>query len=99
MTAITRSESTNKPPDGVHPVTVDYDDETSLVEALKGHQILIITLAVMAAPGTQSKLIKAASKAGVPYIMPNAWGIDPLNERLMQDTFFQKLFGAWRPTT
>lgn len=97
MTAITRSGSTNKLPDSVNSVIVDYDDETSLVEAMKGQQILIITLAVRAPPGTQSKLIRAASKAGVPYVMPNAWGTDPLNEKLMQDTFFQKPFGAWGP--
>lgn len=60
---------------------------------MKGHHILIITLAVRAPPGTQSKLIKAASKAGVSYIMPNAWGANPLNEELMKDTFFQKGFG------
>lgn len=96
VTALTRSESINKLPKGVKTVTVDYDDETSLVEAMKGQQMLIITLAVRAPPGTQSKLIKAASKAGVPYVMPNAWGADPLNEQLMQDTFFQKPFGEWR---
>lgn len=95
VTALTRSGSTNKLPEGVNPATVDYDDETSLVEAMKGHQILIITLAVRAPPGTQSKLIKAASKAGVGYVMPNAWGSDPLNRELMQDTFFLKPFGEW----
>lgn len=96
VTALTRSGSINKLAEGVNTVTVDYDDETSLIEAMKGHQILIITLAVRAPAGTQSKLIKAAAKAGVPYIMPNAWGADPLNERLMQDTLFQKPFGEWR---
>lgn len=99
VTAITRSDSTNKLPEGVSPVNVDYDDETSLVGAMKGHQALIITMAVTAPPGTQSKLIKAAAKAGVPYIMPNAWGTDPLNQKLMQDTFFEKRFSTWHPTT
>ncbi|KAK2597898.1 hypothetical protein N8I77_012651 [Diaporthe amygdali] len=92
VTALTRSGSNNKLPEGVSPVIVDYDDETSLVEAMKGHQILIITLAVRAPPGTQSKLIKAASKAGVSYIMPNAWGTNPLDEKLMKDTFFYQGF-------
>lgn len=95
VTALTRSGSTNKLPEGVNPITVDYDDETSLAEAMKGQQMLIITLAVTAPAGTQSKLIKAASKAGVSYIMPNVWGSDPLNKQLMEDTFFQKLFGEW----
>lgn len=95
VTALTRFGSTNKLPEGVNPITVDYDDEKSLVEAMKGQQILIITLAVTAPPGTQSKLIKAAAEAGVSYIMPNAWGMNPLNEQLMEDTFFQKPFGEW----
>lgn len=93
VTALTRSGSTNNVPEGVKPVTVDYDDAESLVQAMQGHQFLIITLAVSVPPGTQSKLIKAAAKAGVPYVMPNAWGTDPLNEKLMQDTMFQKPFG------
>ncbi|KAG8169868.1 hypothetical protein KVR01_000613 [Diaporthe batatas] len=92
VTAITRSGSTNSVPEGVSSVNVDYEDETSLVRAMKGHQALVITLAVKAPPGTQSKLIKAAAKAGVPYIMPNAWGSDPSNEKLMQDIFVQKSF-------
>lgn len=55
---------------------VDYNDESSLVAALTGQDFLVITLALTAPPDTHSKLVKAAAKAGVPYIMPNAYGID-----------------------
>lgn len=69
-------------PAGVKVAQVNYDDAdgASLVSALKGQQFLIITLAVRAPPGTHSKIVKAAAEAGVPYIMPNAHGVDFFNE-------------------
>lgn len=82
VTALTRQGSTNKLPEGVKSVFVNYDDEASLVSALKGQQFLIITLAVMAPPDTQSKLIRAAARAGVQYIMPNWYGSDFANDEL-----------------
>lgn len=72
---------------------VDYNDEASLVSALKGQQILVITLSVRAPPDTQAKLVEAASKAGVPYVMPNAWGTDPTNVQLTEKMGFGKRFG------
>lgn len=86
MTAITRANSSNKLPSGVKSVTVNYDDESSLVSALKGQQFLIITMSVMAPGDTQSKLVRAAAKAGVPYVMPNWYGGDFMNEELSQST-------------
>ncbi|CAM1502376.1 Fc.00g043600.m01.CDS01 [Cosmosporella sp. VM-42] len=85
VTAITRAGSTNKIPEGVKVATVDYDDEESLVSALKGQQFLAISMAVTAPPDTQEKLIKAAAKAKVPWIMPNGWGTDYTNEKLAQE--------------
>lgn len=73
-------------PAGVKSVSVDYDDETTLVEALRGQQFFIISLSVMAPPGTNRKLVDAAAKAGVPWVMPNCWGGDVANEKLVQDT-------------
>lgn len=57
-------------------VVVDYNNEPSLVSALSGQDFLIITLSVTAAPDAHSRLVKAAAKAGVPYIMPNAYGLN-----------------------
>ncbi|KAF7717142.1 Uncharacterized protein PECH_003990 [Penicillium ucsense] len=76
VTALSRPDSTNKPPPGIRVVTVDYDNEDNLVTALRGQQFLIITLSPTAAQGTHSKLVRAAAKAGVPYIMPNGYGGD-----------------------
>jgi len=41
------------------------------VETLRGQQVLIITISVAAPSDTISKLVRAAAKAGVPYILPN----------------------------
>jgi uncharacterized protein YbjT (DUF2867 family) len=53
VTALTRPGS--KLPDGVRAVNVDYNDESSLVSALEGQQLLIITVSVMEPPDTHSK--------------------------------------------
>lgn len=56
-------------------MSYDSDDgEAALVDALRGQQVLIICLSSQAAPGTHHRLVVAAAKAGVPYIVPNGWG-------------------------
>lgn len=74
VTALTRGSSTSSLPSGVQVAQVDYEDESSLVSALLGQEILIICLAATAAPDTHDKIVVAAAKAGVPRIMPNTWG-------------------------
>lgn len=86
VTAVTRKESSNQLPKGVVVTPVDYNDEATIVAALKGQQFLIITMAPTAPRDTQSKLIQAAAKAGVPYIMPNGYAGDIDNIQLGQDT-------------
>lgn len=66
-------------------MAVDYDHEDTVVAALQGQQFLIITLAPMAPPDTQSKILKAAAKAGVPYVLPNAFGSDITNVQQGKD--------------
>ncbi|CRL21627.1 NAD(P)-binding domain [Penicillium camemberti] len=88
VTAITRPSSTNQMPEGVQIALVDYasDDDTALVEILRGQQVLLITMNVMAPPDTMIKLIRAAAKAGVPYIEPNWYGHDAANNSLCDDS-------------
>lgn len=86
ITAITRAGSTSKIPEGVHTKEVDYNDQSSLVEALKGQDALIITMAVTAPPDQQTKLIEAAAAAQVPWVIPNEFGGDGLNEEVGKDT-------------
>ncbi|KAE8155309.1 hypothetical protein BDV25DRAFT_146469 [Aspergillus avenaceus] len=82
ITALTRAGSQSTLPEGIRSVPVTYDDESSLVSALTGQDALIITLPVKTAPDTQSKIVQAAAKAGVKYIMPNVWGCNATNEEL-----------------
>ncbi|KAF7557538.1 hypothetical protein G7Z17_g536 [Cylindrodendrum hubeiense] len=86
VTAINRESSNSPLANGIKRVVVDYDDQDSIVSALKGQDFLIITLSLAAPPGTHSKLLQAAAKAGVPYFMPNAHSINfNDSEILLQD--------------
>lgn len=85
MTALTRKGSNNKLPEGVVAAQIDYNDESSIVAALTNQQFLIITMSPTAPRGTHSKLVQAASKAGVPYIMPNGFMGDIEQVKLGED--------------
>ncbi|KAK6210892.1 hypothetical protein LQW54_005769 [Pestalotiopsis sp. IQ-011] len=78
ITAITRAGAATPLalPDGVRAAEVDYDDRASLVRALAGHDVLVVTLAAAAPEGTQERLVEAAAEARVGYILPNFWGVD-----------------------
>ena len=82
MTALSRSESSATVASGVAVVKGDYTDPEFLVSALKGQDVLIITLSVRTDPKVQTDLIKAAAKAGVRWILPNEWGQDGENKAL-----------------
>ncbi|PNY23219.1 Uncharacterized protein TCAP_06831 [Tolypocladium capitatum] len=82
VTAITRADSSSSPPSGCKVATVDYDKEETLVDALRGQQFLIISMSVRAPRDTQSRIIAAAAKAGVPWVMPNCYGTDVQNKPL-----------------
>ena len=85
VTAITRADSTNKLPSGVAIQKVNYDDTDSLAQALQGQEVLIITMGVQAPPEQHYKLIEAAAKAKVQWVVPNEWGYDSENELLIKD--------------
>lgn len=64
---------------------MDYHDEASLVEALRGQDAFIITMNVMAPPDSQKKLVTAAASANVSWILPNEFGGDPLETEMQKD--------------
>ncbi|KAI5459526.1 isoflavone reductase family protein [Mariannaea sp. PMI_226] len=84
--ALTRKDSSNKLPDGVQVASIDYNDQASIVAALKGQQFFIISMAPTAPRDTHSKLVQAAAKAGVPYVMPNSYAGDIDSNKLGVDT-------------
>jgi hypothetical protein len=93
VTAITRPDSKSQLPEGVRAARVDYsgDDLGALVDALRGQQALIITMAVTAPRDTVSKLVRAAAQAGVAYVMPNWFGHDACNKQLCDDSFLSQM--------
>ena len=85
VTAITRAEGNSPMPAGVRVEKVDYNDPATLVKALQGQEVLIITMGVTAPRDTQAKLIQAAADAGVPWVLPNEFGVDATNEQFGKD--------------
>ena len=96
VTAVTRKDSKTVVPEGVVAAKVDYDDPSTLVKALEGQEVLVITMGVMAPPEQQSKLIEAAAKAKVPFIIPNEWGVDSTNEKLGKETMLGPRLAGYR---
>ena len=82
VTAISREQSSASFPSKVTVKKGDYGSSDFLEEALRGQDVLIITLSVMTGPDVQSNLIRAATKVGVPWILPNEYGGDGANEEL-----------------
>lgn len=93
---ITREDSTSQLPTGVEVKKVNYDDSSSLVEALKGQEVLIITMAVTASKEQQTKLIDAAAAANVPWILPNEFGGDPTELEMQKDTMLGEQKAKYR---
>lgn len=75
ITAISRPDSKAEFPQEVKVARVDYDDHNSIIEGLRGHDALIITTSVWAPRDTSAKLIRAAAAAGIPWILPNEFGM------------------------
>ena len=75
VTAVTRDGSNSKLREGVKAAKVNYDNEDTLVEALKGQQALVITMRTGQKEASM-KLIRAAAKANVGWIMPNEYSYD-----------------------
>ncbi|KAH7104112.1 hypothetical protein BKA62DRAFT_693590 [Auriculariales sp. MPI-PUGE-AT-0066] len=76
VTALTRLGSTSSLPTGIKSVTVDYTDKDGLVAALRGQDVLIITLSVNVVEVAHPILVEAAAAAGVSWILPNSFGPD-----------------------
>ncbi|KAK5069794.1 hypothetical protein LTR64_008023 [Lithohypha guttulata] len=97
VTAITRIDSQTPLPEGVSVKKVDYNKPGTVVEALRGQDALVVTLSGHAL-SLQDNLTKAAGEAGVPWILPNAWGPNVTDEALVRDVPMFKPFvstGFW----
>lgn len=84
VTALSRHDSTATFARGVTVRKGDYKSSEFLESALEGQDVLIITLAMATSPEVQSDLIRAAAKAGVPWILPNEYGQDGANAEVLK---------------
>ncbi|KAK3050709.1 hypothetical protein LTR09_008075 [Extremus antarcticus] len=75
VTAITREDSKSTMPPGVKVAKIKYDQPDSIVKALQGQQALIITMKTGQNEASK-RLIAAAAKANVPWVVPNEFGPD-----------------------
>jgi hypothetical protein len=82
VTAITRSESSSTFPSAVKVHKGSYDSEEFLESALQEQEVFIIILGTTAPKDLQTRLIKAASAASVPWILPCEFGPDADSEEL-----------------
>ncbi|PTB43753.1 hypothetical protein M441DRAFT_34476 [Trichoderma asperellum CBS 433.97] len=75
ITAIQRNESTSQFPSEVSVKRGSFEDESFLVNALKGQDVLVVIVPI---PNMDlgDRFIRAAAKAGVPYIFPTEFGVD-----------------------
>jgi hypothetical protein len=80
----------------VQIATVDYADESTLIAALQNQDFLIITMSPTAPRDTHSKLVQAASKAGIRYVMPNGYAGDIEHVALGNDTLLGPVAKAQR---
>ncbi|KAH8198755.1 hypothetical protein TruAng_007075 [Truncatella angustata] len=85
VSVVTRPDSKAEFPSTVKVHKGLYDDEAFLASALANQDVLILALSYQAY-GAQIPLIKAAAKAGIPYVVPCEFGSDatngPLNEEI-----------------
>lgn len=83
ITAIARPTSTSQFPDGIDIVRIDYTSEVAaLVDALRGQQVLPVTMSHKAL-STTKLLVRTAAAAQVPCILPNWLGHDAANTQLI----------------
>lgn len=96
ITAITRSDSSSVFPSEVKVQRVDYSSPDSFALALKDQECLIIILGVTAPHDLQYRIIEAAVKAGVKYILPCEFGPDPGSKAISDGIFIIGAKKAYR---
>ncbi|PNP42353.1 hypothetical protein TGAMA5MH_06035 [Trichoderma gamsii] len=75
ITAIQRNESTSNFPSEVLVKRGSFEDESFLVDALRGQDAVVVIVPI---PNMDlgDLFVRAAAKAGVPYILPTEFGVD-----------------------
>jgi saccharopine dehydrogenase-like NADP-dependent oxidoreductase len=84
---LNRAASKAELPEGIKVASVDYDDESSLIEELKGQDVLLNCLSVATPHDTERRLIRAAAAAGVQWMVPKEWSPDITSDPQMRQVY------------
>ncbi|KAM0345020.1 hypothetical protein ACHAPU_006904 [Fusarium lateritium] len=85
ITAVQRSESTSTFPHEVIVKTGDLKDESFLVGAFQGQDVVVLMPPIPHIISVQEPAVRAAAKAGVPWVLPSEFGPDPFASRLIEE--------------
>jgi hypothetical protein len=97
ITILTRpsSDTTFPSSPSITIAKVDYASESDMISALRGHDLLIITLSARAPPDLHTQIVAAAAAAGIQWIMPNYWAspLGPRGGSFAKDPLFSSFGG------
>ncbi|KAK6227399.1 hypothetical protein QIS74_00954 [Colletotrichum tabaci] len=83
ITVLTRAGSSATFPSDVTVKQGDYSDESFLVSAFRGQDVVVLQLGFDSFMTGQAPLIRAAAKAGVKWVLPTEFGSDPAPSKLL----------------
>ncbi|KAM0250859.1 hypothetical protein ACHAP5_002078 [Fusarium lateritium] len=85
ITAVQRAESTSTFPQEVIIKSGDLVDESFLVGAFQGQDVVVLMPPLPHITSIQEPAVRAAAQAGVPYVFPAEFGPDPFATRLIEE--------------
>nr|RBQ96949.1 hypothetical protein FVER53263_10948 [Fusarium verticillioides] len=85
ITAVQRIEATSTFPPEVIVKSGDLKDESFLASTFQGQDAVVLMVPLPHLVSLQESAVRAAAKAGVPYILPAEFGPDPLASKLIED--------------
>ncbi|KAH7184840.1 putative oxidoreductase CipA-like protein [Fusarium flagelliforme] len=84
ITAVQRVEATSTFPSEVIVKIGDLQDESFLADAFKGQDVVALMPPFTQMISVQEPAVRAAAKAGIPYVLPAEYGPDPFAQRLIE---------------
>ncbi|EWY81239.1 hypothetical protein FOYG_15514 [Fusarium oxysporum NRRL 32931] len=85
ITAIQRIEATSKFPPEVIVKSGNLKDESFLASTFQGHDAVVLMPPLPQLVSLQEPAVRAAAKAGVPYILPAEFGPDSFASKLIEE--------------
>ncbi|RMJ09428.1 hypothetical protein CDV36_010949 [Fusarium kuroshium] len=85
ITVVQRPESSRKFSSDVTVMTGNLEDETFLRDVFKGQDAVVLMPPLSHIVSLQEPAVRAAAKAGVPYILPAEYGPDPFATKLIEE--------------